>query len=158
MKNNLNSGTIEALTPGSTLLISARQVSEGTKVQLEFAEKINAGPDKPVSALALLNASDSRFSSGARRAWMTVEPGDAGKWLGIDFSESNEKWYDTEKGMMMDLNMLNPGVDLNGVEVKLIYLKEVKQFSIQCLKQILWQHKLLLIKALQLRRWTHLRI
>ena len=116
MKNNLNSGTIEALTPGSTLLISARQVSEGAKVQLEFAEKINAGPDKPVSALALLNASDARFSSGARRAWMTVEPADAGKWLGIDFSDANENWYETEKGMMMDLNILNPGVDLNGIE------------------------------------------
>tara|TARA_A100001391_G_scaffold11167_1_gene6680 strand:+ start:280 stop:900 length:621 start_codon:yes stop_codon:yes gene_type:complete len=116
MENNLNSGTIEALTPGSTLLISARQVSEGTKVQLEFAEKISSGPNKPVSALALLNASDSRFSSGARRAWMTVEPSDAGKALGIDFTDANENWYETEKGLMLDLNILNPSVDLNGVE------------------------------------------
>ena len=116
MENNLKSGSIEALTPGSTLLISARQVSNGEKVQLEFAEKINSGPDKPVSALALLNASDSRFSSGARRGWLTVEPADATKWMGIDFSDANPNWYDTEKGMMMDLNILNPGVDLNGID------------------------------------------
>jgi hypothetical protein len=115
MKNTLNSGTIDALTPGSTLLISARQVSNGEKVQLEFAEKIQQ-EDRPVSALALLNASDSRFSSGARRGWLTVQPEDATKHLGIDFSDANDAWYDTEKGMMMDLNILNPSAILNGIQ------------------------------------------
>tara|TARA_R100000458_G_C8236105_1_gene216427 strand:+ start:114 stop:722 length:609 start_codon:yes stop_codon:yes gene_type:complete len=106
MKNNLNSGTIEALQPGQTLLVSARQVNGG-KVQLEFAEKIQTA-DKPVNALTLLNASDTRFSSGARRCWTSAEPEDASKQFGVDFSEANENWYDTERGNMMDLNILNP--------------------------------------------------
>ena len=97
MENNLNSGSIESLQPGQTLLVGARQVSNG-KIQLEFAEKVSAS-DRPVSALSLLNASDSRFSSGARRSWTTAEPADASKTFGVDFSESNDKWYDSERGM-----------------------------------------------------------
>ena len=112
MENNLNSGSIESLQPGQTLLVGARQVSNG-KIQLEFAEKVSAS-DRPVSALSLLNASDSRFSSGARRSWTTAEPAHASKTFGVDFSESNDKWYDSERGMQMDLNILNPAVELNG--------------------------------------------
>ena len=41
MENNLNSGSIESLQPGQTLLVGARQVSNG-KIQLEFAEKVSA--------------------------------------------------------------------------------------------------------------------
>ena len=63
-----------------------------------------------------MNASDDRFSSGARRGWLTVEPEDATKQLGIDFSDANDTWYDSEKGMMMDLNILNPSLDLNGID------------------------------------------
>ena len=116
MKNNLNSGSIEALQPNQTLLVSARQVNGG-KVQLEFAEKIQA-TDRPVNALTILNASDSRFSSGARRCWVTAEPEDATKQFGVDFSESNEDWYDTEKGMMLDLNILNPFTNLSGTDYR----------------------------------------
>ena len=128
MKNNLNSGTIEALTPKNTLLISARQVANG-KISLEFAEKIQT-KDRPVSALALLNASDDRFSSGARRGWLNVMPEDATKYLGIDFSDANDAWYDTEKGMMMDLNIMNPQVNLNGIEYFFkVYIVETTQGS-----------------------------
>ena len=69
-----------------------------------------------MNALSLLNASDSRFSSGAHRAWVTAEPADASERLGINFGDDGE-WYDTEKGEMMDLMILNPGVDLNGNKV-----------------------------------------
>ena len=116
MENNLNSGSIESLQPGQTLLIGARQVNNG-KIQLEFAEKISAS-DKPANALSLLNASDSRFSSGARRSWTTAEPVDATKTFGVDFSEGNQDWYDSERGMQMDLNILNPFVALNGTDYR----------------------------------------
>jgi hypothetical protein len=106
MKNSLNSGTIATLQPGQCLLVSARKVAGGNKVQLEFAEKIQL-KDRPMNALALLNASDSRFSTGARRSWTTAEPSDASKQFGIDFSDAG-KWYETERGEMMDLNILNP--------------------------------------------------
>ena len=115
MENKLNSGTIEALQPGQCLLISARKVANGNKVQLAFAEKIQT-TDRPMNALSLLNASDSRFSSGARRAWVTAEPADASKQFGIDFSDANGVWYETEKGEMMDLNILMPSVMLNGTK------------------------------------------
>ena len=116
MKNNLNSGSIEALQPNQTLLVSARQVNNN-KIQLEFAEKIQT-TDRPVNALTLLNASDARFSSGARRCWVTAEPEDATKQFGIDFSESSDSWYDTERGMMMDLNILNPFTNLSGTDYR----------------------------------------
>ena len=76
-KNKLNSGSLEGLQAGECLLMSARKVNNG-KIQLEFAEKI-AAKDRPISALTVLNASDSRFSSGARRGWATAEPIDASK-------------------------------------------------------------------------------
>ena len=113
MENNLNSGTIEALQPGQTLLVSARQVSNGSKVQLEFAEQI-ATTDRPINALTILNASDSRFSSGARRAWVTAEPSDASERFGIDFTSANEAWYMGARGEMMDLNILSPSLTMNG--------------------------------------------
>ena len=107
MENNnvLGSGSLEGLQPGETLLINARQVSNG-KIQLEFAEKI-AAKDRPVSALTILNASDDRFSSGARRGWATAEPVDAANALGVNFGDDGD-WYATERGEMMDLNILNP--------------------------------------------------
>lgn len=112
-KNQLNSGSLDTLEVGQTLLISARQVSNG-KISLEFAEKITA-KDRPVSALTILNASDDRFSSGARRGWATAEPIDASNAFEINFGDDGE-WYTSEKGEMMDLDILNP--EFNGVRFK----------------------------------------
>ncbi len=112
--NKLNPGRLEDLQPNQVLLLTARKVSNG-KIQVEFAEKIQS-KDRPMNALSLLNASDSRFSSGARRAWVTAEPADAYERLGINFGDDGE-WYDTEKGEMLDLMILNPGVDLYGNKV-----------------------------------------
>ena len=36
MENTLNTGSLEALIPGETLIVQARKV-KGTKVQIEFA-------------------------------------------------------------------------------------------------------------------------
>lgn len=104
-KNELNSGSLDTLKVGETLLISARQINNG-KISLEFAEKITA-KDRPVSALTVLNASDDRFSSGARRGWATAEPLDASKAFDVNFGDDGE-WYTSERGEMMDLDILNP--------------------------------------------------
>ena len=111
--NQLNSGSLDSLKVGETLLISARQVSNG-KISLEFAEKITA-KDRPVSALTVLNASDDRFSSGARRGWATAEPIDASNAFGVNFGDDGE-WYTSERGEMMDLDILNP--EFNGVRFR----------------------------------------
>lgn len=103
--NKLNSGSLDKLQPGECLLIGARKVANG-KIQLEFAEKISAS-NRPMSALTILNASDSKFSSGARRSWATAEPVDASEIYNVNFGDDGE-WYASERGEMMDLNILNP--------------------------------------------------
>ena len=103
--NQLNSGSIETLKKGDTLLVSARKISGG-KISLEVAEIIETS-DRLVSALTILNKSDDRFSSRPRRAWVSAEPSDASELFNVNFGDDGE-WYDSEKGEMMDLDVLNP--------------------------------------------------
>lgn len=105
--NQTNSGSLEGLQAGQTLLISARKVS-GNKIQLEFGEIINNG--NSANPLALFNKSDDRFSSGkARRAWLTAEPTDASVFLGLDLTDSNPDWtVDGDGREVILLNVLNP--------------------------------------------------
>ena len=105
MENTLNSGSLDTLNLNDTLLVSARRVSNG-KISLEFAEIIKSA-DRAVSALTLLNASDSRFSGRPRRAWGTAEPADAGKIFKMSFDD-DAAWEMTPRGEMMELNNLNP--------------------------------------------------
>jgi hypothetical protein len=49
---------------------------------------------------------------------MTAEPNDATKHLGIDFGLTNDKWYMSEKGEVMDLNVLNPTI--NNIRCRLV--------------------------------------
>ena len=104
MENQLNSGSLETLKFGDTLLVSARKV-KNDKIHLEFAEIINN--QSAVNVLGLLNKSDDAFSSRARRAWVTAEPADATEFFGCDFGPTAE-WYMSDKGEMLDLNILNP--------------------------------------------------
>tara|TARA_R100000234_G_scaffold118990_1_gene100739 strand:+ start:2386 stop:2970 length:585 start_codon:yes stop_codon:yes gene_type:complete len=104
MENQLNSGSLETLKFGETLLVSARKV-KNDKIHLEFAEIINN--QSAVNVLGLLNKSDDAFSSRARRAWVTAEPADATEFFGCDFGPT-AAWYMSEKGEMLDLNILNP--------------------------------------------------
>ena len=109
-KNQLNSGSLTELQVGETLLTVARKVSNG-KIQLEFAEKVTA-KDRPMSALTVLNASDSRFSSGARRGWATAEVTDAADIFGVNFGDDGE-WFmgETASGKtaeFLKLDILNP--------------------------------------------------
>lgn len=115
MKNRLNTGSLEALQTGETLLVSARKV-KGDKIHLEFAEQIKAKAGN-LSALSLLNKSDDRFSSNARRAWVTAEPADAEDYFGVDFGPT-APWYASDKGEMLDLDIFNPTMD--GVRCRLI--------------------------------------
>ena len=105
MDNQLNSGSIDTLKKNDTLMVSARKVNGG-KISLEFAEIIET-TDRLVSALTILNKSDDRFSSRPRRAWVTAEPTDATELFGVNFGDDGE-WYDSEKGEMLDLDVLNP--------------------------------------------------
>jgi|TARA_R110001583_G_scaffold26456_2_gene95206 hypothetical protein len=107
MENTLNSGSLESLNFGETLLVSARKV-KNEKIHLEFAEIIKQSND--VNVLGMLNKSDDSFSSNARRAWVTAEPVDATEYFGVDFGPT-ASWYITDRGEMLDLNILNPSMN-----------------------------------------------
>ena len=110
MENQLNTGTLETLTQGQTLLVQAIKVNGG-KIQLELAEKLESNGE--VNLLQMFNASDDRFSKGARRAWLTAEPGDAEKILGIELNKFDVQVNGKDT---MILNVLNPTV--NGMRMR----------------------------------------
>jgi hypothetical protein len=122
MSNQLNSGDLSSLQVGETLLTQARKISNG-KIQLEFAEKVTA-KDRPLSALTVLNASDVRFSSGARRGWATAEIEDASEVFDVNFGDDGE-WFmgETASGKsaeLMELNILNPEFNNTRFRVRVV--------------------------------------
>ena len=114
MANTINSGSLQGLQMGQTLLLQARKVNGG-KIQLEFAEIVQSRSNA-VNPLALFNKSDDRFSqAGARRAWLTAEQKDASAYLGIDLSDNNADWEVDDSGReILVLNIINPSIQLNG--------------------------------------------
>lgn len=112
--DNTTPGSLDSLKYGETLLVSARKV-KNDKIHLEFAEIVNN--QTAVNVLGLLNKSDDAFSNRARRAWVTAEPADATEYFGIDFGPTAD-WYMTDKGEMLDLNILNP--TMNDVRCRLM--------------------------------------
>jgi len=119
MFNTVNTGSLQGLQVGQTLLLHSRKVNGG-KIQLEFAEVLNSGSNT-VNPLALFNGSDERFTQGgARRAWLTAEPKDASKYLGIDLSSTNPGWTIDEMGReILPLNILNPKAKVGDEEIAL---------------------------------------
>ena len=119
MNNTINSGSLQGLQAGQTLLVSARKVA-GNKVQLEFAEIVRT-QSATTSPLALFNKSDDRFSQGgARRAWLTAEPKDASAYLSIDVTDSNPNWTVDSMGReVISLNILNPVANISGEQIPL---------------------------------------
>ncbi len=120
MNNMINSGSVENLNAGQALAVNARQVANG-KIQIEIAEKLESGSTFP--PLSIFNASDTRFTSKARRAWLTCEPSDASEILKLPSNPDGTHFLsDTNPGWMIDdagrsivpLNILNPQVDVNG--------------------------------------------
>lgn len=125
MDNIINSGSLEALTPGNSLLVQSRQVANG-KIQLEVAERLaSAAQSNP---LAVFNKSDERFSQGgARRAWLTCEPGDAADLLGIDLSSG---YSPNENGQMVKpLNISNPTVGGTPLRVEIVETVEPTEWQ-----------------------------
>ncbi len=114
MNNKINTGSLQGLQVGQTLLLQARKVSGG-KIQLEFAEIVQSRSNT-VNPLALFNKSDDRFSqAGARRAWLTAEQKDASAYLGVDLSDNNGDWTVDNSGReILELNILNPTIEING--------------------------------------------
>lgn len=127
MQNQTNTGTLETLTPGQTLIVHARKVN-GDKMQLELAEILKRD-DRPVNALGMFNKSDERFSATGkpRRTWLTVEPEDAQELLGIDLSGD---FMTNEKGhVVKPLNILNPVIvsgDLQGTRLRVQIVETTK--------------------------------
>ena len=106
MQNAINSGSLDTLNPGQTLIVHARKVN-GDKLQLEFAEVLTR-EDRPVNALGMFNKSDERFNlvGKPRRAWLTVEETDASELLGLDLGgdyTTNDMGH-----VIKPLNVLNP--------------------------------------------------
>ena len=113
MANQLNSGSLDTLKPNETLLLQARKVANG-KIQLEVAEQVQVS-DRPMNVLGMLNKSDDRFKSNARRTWVTAEPTDATELFKINFGADAEWYMGTSKSgaqvELLDLNVLNPVIN-----------------------------------------------
>lgn len=78
---------ISALPAEAVLAVYVRNTTtDDSKVQVEFAEKINLS-SQPRSALAFLNPDDPRFSQGARRAWLTADRDKVQAMFGVTIKE-----------------------------------------------------------------------
>tara|TARA_R110002096_G_scaffold141251_1_gene296067 strand:- start:54 stop:671 length:618 start_codon:yes stop_codon:yes gene_type:complete len=116
MEKQFEKGKLKDLQVGEVLLVDAKKVKNG-KIQLHFAEKIVTN-DRPMSALTILNASDTAFSSGARRSWVIAEVTDAAERFNINFGDDGD-WYiakdkNEQDVELLDLNILNPHVIIKG--------------------------------------------
>jgi len=101
---------LSALKTGETLLVQALKTKNPNKVQLEFAERVRSVEGSAGSLLGMLNKSDDRFSSGARRAWMTAEISDVAELLDINVGDDAD-WTLTETGKdVLLLGILNPEI------------------------------------------------
>ena len=101
---------LSALKTGETLLVQALKTKNPNKVQLEFAERVRSVEGNAGSLLGILNKSDARFTSGARRAWMTAEIADVAELLNINVGDDAD-WTLTETGKdVLLLGILNPEI------------------------------------------------
>lgn len=116
MMNTINSGSLDTLKFGQTLVTRAIKVNGG-KIQLEVAEIIQQQEE---NVLQMFNQSDSRFQRGARRAWLTAEPQDAARVLGVAGVADTSKYMTGEDGkVQLTLNILNPVVNGKRLRVQI---------------------------------------
>ena len=100
---------LNSLKTGETLLVRALK-TRTNKIQLEFAERVRSVEGNPGSLLAMLNASDPKFTSGARRAWIPVEISDAATLFNINLGD-DAPWTLTATGKdELILGIINPTV------------------------------------------------
>lgn len=82
------------------VLESAKGVANG-KVQLCFSQIVQTATSSP-NVLGILNASDDRFNQQKPRyAWVTVQPEDASREFGIDFTG-------LAQGQELEIGKVNP--------------------------------------------------
>lgn len=108
--NELNTGSLETLEQGQTLLTRVRAVS-GNKFEIEVAQIIK-GESTGKNLLSMLNADDSRFTSKARRAWTNATAKMMDKYFEVDVTN-------LKVGKTMNLNILNPSLDGDRLVVKI---------------------------------------
>ena len=111
MEQSLNTGSLESLKHGQTLLTQFRKVSNGF-IEVELAEVKDArGP----SAAFIFNKSDSRFSrNSARRAWQNGQPSDLEQALGVKLGD-DAGWEINDNGdEVLKVNILNPKLTFEG--------------------------------------------
>ena len=130
MDNQLNSGSLSTLKEGQTILINGKKI-KGDKIKLEFGEIINSGGETRVtSILGELNFDDERFTnSGVRRSWMSGTVEGINKVLGIRL-DTTSNWYMTEKGEMVDLDILNP-VHTDGTRLRMLVTETTEPTNYQ---------------------------
>lgn len=98
------------LEEGDVMLVSAREVNGG-KISLEFAGKVS-GPNG-LNLTALLNESDDRFNqTKPQRAYMSAEPKDVQRYLGINLDSIETEVIQTKKGdrEVYPIGILNPSI------------------------------------------------
>ena len=102
---------LSALKTGETLLVQALKTKNPNKVQLEFAERIRSVENNAGALLGMFNQSDDRFTSGARRAWLTAEIADVAKLLDINVGDDAD-WTLTAQGKdVLPIGELNPSLE-----------------------------------------------
>lgn len=112
------------LQPGQVLLVKAIKTKDsaapsGVGFQLEFAEKIRSTDAQgPGAILAMLNADDARFGSGARRSWVKTTMTQASTFFGVNLGDDADWAINPETGKEeLIIGQFNP--TMNGLRVRL---------------------------------------
>lgn len=126
MANQLNSGSLDTLKAGQTLLQSIRKVDNG-KYQLSLIDRVSTssndivvGDEEMIDGLAELNYGDSRFNNTSDYyAWPTVSAEGINRILGSGFDVNAQEFetYTTSSGKIAErvmTNVLNPVSESDG--------------------------------------------
>lgn len=120
MANQINSGSLDTLKAGQTLLQAIRKV-DGGKFQLTVIDKVTTssndlvvGDEEMIDGLSELNYGDDRFSNTSTfYAWPTVSAEGINRILGggFDINAQEFETYTTKSGAVAErvmTNVLNP--------------------------------------------------
>ena len=126
MANQLNSGSLDTLKSGQTLLQFIRKVDNG-KFQLTLIDRVSTstndlvvGDEEMVDGLAELNYGDDRFNNTSEYyAWPTVSAEGINRILGGGFDINTQEFetYTTKSGAVAErvmTNVLNPVSESDG--------------------------------------------
>jgi len=135
MKNQLNSGSMDNLELGQSLLTIIRKVKSkdpkyNDKYSMEIAEMI-LKPNASFNFVGVFNASDNRFrQSSPRRAWLTGEAADIKRLLNIDVESLT--FEEVSKGKFLaQVNILNPTAKGLQMRVQIVESTEPTEFQLK---------------------------